>query len=136
MGRAAARTVKQSKGESMSQEVAVNPKAQDAINAARILYFMHGVCFFFSFGVFNLVPLVINYSKRPDAEGTIAFSHHTWMIRSFWFYVLWVAVGWVCAATLIGIPVALCIWGVTWLWEAYRIVRGFVDLNNGRPAAL
>jgi uncharacterized membrane protein len=120
----------------MNQEVAIDRRAEDAINTARILYFAHGVCFFFSLGIFNIVPLIINYSKRPEAEGTIAFSHHTWMIRSFWFYILWAAVGWVCAITLIGIPVALLIWGVTWLWEAYRVIRGFVDLNNGRPAAL
>jgi uncharacterized membrane protein len=25
------------------------------------------------------------------------------------------------------------VWGLAWLWMAYRIIRGFLDLNNGRP---
>jgi uncharacterized membrane protein len=121
----------------MSQELVIDDrKTEDAVNTARILYFVHGVCFFFSLGMLNLVPLIVNYIKRPEAEGTIAFSHHTWMIRSFWFFILWMAVGWVCFATLIGIPVAILVWCGAWIWEAYRIIRGFVDLNNKLPAAL
>lgn len=56
-----------------------------------------------------------------------------WQIRSFWWHVFWVVVGAIMWITLIGIPVALLVWGLAWLWKAYRLVRGFIDLNNNNP---
>jgi len=60
------------------------------------------------------------------------YSHHSWMIRSFWWYLVWSVVAWVFAVTIIGIPLAVLVWGVAWLWAAYRIIRGFVDLNGNK----
>ena len=25
------------------------------------------------------------------------------------------------------------VWGLAWLWMGYRIIRGFLDLNNNKP---
>jgi len=71
-------------------------------------------------------------AKRPDSEGTLVHSHHTWMIRSFWYYMIWMVVGGVLFLTIIGIPVAWLVWTVAWVWKAYRLIRGFIDLNNNR----
>lgn len=116
----------------MNQDITLDRRSDDAVNLARILYAVHGATFFFSLGLLSIVPLIVNYAKRPDAEGTIAFSHHGWMIRSFWWYVAWMVVGGLLFATFIGIPIAFCVWGVAWLWKAYRLIRGFIDLNNKR----
>jgi len=37
---------------------------------------------------------------------------------------------------LIGIPLAFLGWGVAWLWKAYRLLRGFIDLNNNTPVPM
>ena len=37
------------------------------------------------------------------------------------------------APLIIGILVVWIVTPVVWLWMAYRIIRGFVDLNNNRP---
>lgn len=100
-----------------------------AVNTARMLYFIHGATFFFSFGLLSIVPLIINYSKRPETVGTFVHSHHSWMIKSFWWYAIWCLVSIVVALTIIGIPIAIAIFGAAWLWKAYRLIRGFVDLN-------
>lgn len=118
----------------MNQDLSPARRTEDAINLARILYAAHGITFFFSLGLLSVVPLIVNYAKRPDAEGTLAYSHHGWMIRSFWWYVVWMVVGGIVFATFIGIPIAIVIWGVAWVWKAYRLIRGFVDLNNNRQA--
>ena len=55
------------------------------------------------------------------------------MIRSFWFYALWMVIGGILFVTLIGIPLAWLIWTVAWLWKAYRLIRGFLDLNSNKP---
>ena len=115
----------------MSQQLVLDD-VSDSKNLARILYIVHGLTFFFSLGTLSILPVIVNYVKRPDSAGTMVHSHHTWMIRSFWFYVLWMTLGGLVALTVIGFPIALIMWGVAWIWKAYRLIRGFVDLNNNR----
>ena len=86
----------------------------------------------FAFGVTALIGLVINYIKRPDAQGTIVYSHHAWMVRSFWIYVALMAVALVLAVTIILIPLAWLLGCAAWIWYAYRLIKGFIDLNNNR----
>jgi uncharacterized membrane protein len=43
------------------------------------------------------------------------------------------AVALVLAVTLIGIPLAWLVGVGAWIWMAYRIIRGFLDLNNNKP---
>ncbi|MFC0133482.1 hypothetical protein CR105_07945 [Massilia eurypsychrophila] len=114
----------------MSQDLVLDRNSEDAKQFARLMYIAHAVTFFFSFGLLSIVPVIFNYVKRPYTEGTLVYSHHTWMIRSFWWYVLWIVVG---AALFITIVGPWIVWGVAWVWKAYRLIRGFVDLNNNRP---
>ena len=116
----------------MSQELVLDSNLEDAKQFARIMYIAHAVTFFFSLGMLSFLPLIVNYVKRPDTAGTMVYSHHTWMIRTFWFYALWMAVGWILVLTIIGIPISWIVFAGAWLWNAYRVIKGFVDLNNNR----
>ena len=113
----------------MTEELILDRKIQDEKNTARMLYIVHALTFFFSMALLSIIPLVINYSKRADTEGTLVYSHHTWMIRSFWWFVVWMVVGGLLFVTVIGIPLAWLVWGVAWLWKAYRLIRGFIAVN-------
>ncbi|WP_323141401.1 DUF4870 family protein [Massilia phyllosphaerae] len=121
----------------MSQELVYERGVEDAKQFARILYVAHALTFFFSAGMLSILVLIVNYVKRPDTAGTMVYSHHTWMIRSFWWYAIWFAIATVIFFTLglilIGLPIAWGIWGLAWIWMAYRIIRGFMDLNNNKP---
>jgi uncharacterized membrane protein len=119
-----------SKENGMAQELVYERGIEDAKQFARILYIAHAATFFFSLGLFNVVVLIVNYIRRPETVGTMVYSHHTWMIRSFWWYVLWVAVGWFLWFTVV---LPFVVWGLAWVWMAYRIIKGFLDLNNNRP---
>lgn len=79
-------------------------------------------------GLTSIVGLVINYLKRDDYDELFA-SHHAWMIRSFWWAVLWGVLGIVTA--LIGIGWVILF--VVWVWYVYRHVRGLIALFNGEP---
>jgi len=116
----------------MTQELVLDRGVEDAKQLARILYLVHAASFFLSLGLFSFVPLIVNYIKRPDTQGSIVYSHHSWMIRSFWYYMIWMFVAIVLAITIIGIPLAWLIGIGAWLWKAYRLIRGFLDLNNNR----
>lgn len=118
----------------MSQDIILDSQLQQTKNLAWWLYLIHGASFVFSLGAFSFIPLIINYVKRDEAAGTFVYSHHSWMIRSFWWYVAWIVVGAILWITLIGIPLAFVVWGVAWLWKAYRLLRGFLDLNNNTPS--
>jgi len=116
----------------MSQELVFDRGLEDAKQMARILYVVHGLTFFFSLGMLSFLPLIVNYIKRPESVGTMVYSHHTWMIRSFWIYIICIAVAVVLAITIILIPLAWLLGVGAWLWKAYRLIRGFLDLNSNR----
>lgn len=78
----------------------------------------------------SLIALVINYVKggRDIPLG----SHHRWMIRTFWWTILWMILGGILMITVIGIPLAWVIFAVAWIWWIYRHVRGLIVLLDGR----
>jgi uncharacterized membrane protein len=117
----------------MSQELVLDSKLQSLKNLAWWLYIFHGASLVFSMGAFSWIPLIISYLKRDDAAGTFVYTHHNWQIRSFWWYLVWMVVGGLLFATVIGIPFAFGIWGLAWLWKAYRLIKGLLDLNANKP---
>jgi uncharacterized membrane protein len=117
----------------MSQQLVLDRGVEDAKNLARILYMVHAATFFFSLGMLSFLPLIVNYIKRPDTAGTLVYSHHTWMIRSFWIYIVCLFITVVLVVTIVGIPLAWLIGVCAWLWKAYRLIRGFINLNENRP---
>jgi uncharacterized membrane protein len=60
-------------------------------------------------------------------------SHFSWQIRTFWFALLWLAIGGILFATVVGIPFALALWFGTGIWVLYRIIRGWLALSSQRP---
>ncbi len=83
----------------------------------------------------SIIAVILNYVKRREARGTWLESHFRWQIRTFWFGLLWVVL---CllfvAATLgIGLLIAGLPLGVVGLWFIYRVVRGWLRLNDRLP---
>jgi uncharacterized membrane protein len=116
----------------MTQELVFDSKLQSDKNLAWWLYIFHAASLVFSLGAFSWIPLIINYVKRGDTADTFVYSHHSWQIRSFWWYLVWMVVGGILFATFIGIPLAFVVWGAAWLWKAYRLIKGIVDLNDNK----
>jgi uncharacterized membrane protein len=85
----------------------------------------------FAFGITAIVGLVINYVKRDEAAGTVYQSHFDWQIRTFWWGLLWTVVGIVLSFLLVGFAVLF----VVWIWAIYRVVKGFLKLNDNQPVA-
>ena len=117
----------------MAQEIVFDSNTQSLKNLAWWLYLFHGASLVFSLGAFSWIPLIVSYLKRGDAAGTFVYSHHTWQIRSFWWYLFWMVMGGVLFATFIGIPLAFAVWGLAWIWKAYRLIKGLLDLNDNKP---
>jgi uncharacterized membrane protein len=81
----------------------------------------------------SILAVILNYAKRGDVRGTYLESHFRWQIRTFWFALLWIVIAGVLFVTIIGIPLAWLIVVITGVWVLYRIGRGWLALNEGRP---
>jgi uncharacterized membrane protein len=78
----------------------------------------------------SIIAVILNYVKRAEVRGTWLDSHFSWQIRTFWYAVLWLAVGAAAFITLIGIPIAFVLWFATGIWVLYRIIRGWLALSS------
>ena len=78
----------------------------------------------------SIIAVILNYVKRSEVRGTWLDSHYSWQIRTFWYALLWLAVGGVLFATVVLIPVAFVLWFATGIWVLYRIIRGWLALAS------
>ncbi len=116
----------------MTPATVLDEKVQSIKQLAWWLYLMHGASLVLGLGMLSWIPLIVSYLKRDSAAGTFVYSHHSWQIRTFWWSFGLCVLGFLLFLTLVGIPLALLIWFGTWLWAAYRIVKGFLDLNDNK----
>ena len=136
--------------------------AAEGKDVAWIAYILHAVGYFSALMWPALVDLIVNYVKRGTARGGFVDSHHEWLIRTFWFGLLWYllslgtmlwgawpvvqsvlraasaqdtyVIGWDAIFAVIG---AATLGGIgfvaTWLWLLYRVIRGMINLANSKP---
>jgi uncharacterized membrane protein len=88
-------------------------------------------------GVLGIVGIIMAYVKRGDAIGSWLASHYRWLIRTFWFSLLWGAIGWIClivlAIVIIGFLIGPAIWIATSIWVIYRLIRGYLLFKDSKP---
>ena len=91
----------------------------------------------FVFGLPSIVAVIMNYVRQADARGTFLESHFSWQIRTFWFAWLWFFV-----ILALSLPLMLVAIGfftlpagyvLVGIWVVYRIIRGWLALNDRRP---
>jgi uncharacterized membrane protein len=84
-------------------------------------------------GLIGVIGLIVAYVKRDEARGTWVASHLRWLIRTFWFSLLWAVVGGVFAVTIIGLVVAIPLWAIASIWVIYRVIRGYLLFKDSKP---
>ncbi|OEY65287.1 DUF4870 family protein [Marinobacter sp. X15-166B] len=97
-------------------------------NLAVVVYILQALSFFVG-GISGLAGVIVNYVKLEDVANTWIEPHFRWQIRTFWIGLLWTVIGVVTVPLLIGWFILL---GVS-IWVIYRIVKGALALNDGRP---
>ena len=81
----------------------------------------------------SIIAVIINYVKRGEVAGTMLESHFRWQLRTFWFALMWVVIGWLLIITLIGVVIGVPLLLGVGVWVLYRIVRGWINLANRNP---
>ena len=119
--------------------------ANGLVRLTHIIYLLHGfsvlmgilgpalIITTFLTGWPSIIAVIINYAKRDDVRGTYLDSHFGWQIRTFWYTLLWVAIAALLFITVIGIVLAYIVAVGAGVWVFYRIVRGWIALNDGKP---
>ena len=121
--------------------VAVDPRH---ISYTHVMYLLHAasivmgaagsafIATVFVFGLHSIVAVIMNYVRRSDVRGTWLDSHFRWQLRTFWIAAVLMIVIWPLVITVILIPFVLVATFVIGLWAAYRVVRGWIALRDGR----
>lgn len=75
-----------------------------------------------------LVAFILDLVKKGEAQGTWQESHFSWRIRS----VVWAAVLYIVTAPLwlLFLAPGWIAWAIVSLWFLYRVIRGWMNLNN------
>jgi uncharacterized membrane protein len=78
-----------------------------------------------------VVAFILDLVKRDDARGTWQESHFSWRIRS----VLWAGILYVVTLPLwlLFVIPGWIAWGVISIWFVYRVIRGWLALNDRKP---
>ena len=84
-------------------------------------------------GLPSISAVIMNYARRSATRGTYLESHFRWQIRTFWYALLWAVVCGMLMLTIIGIPLAMIGLAALGIWIAYRVIRGWLALKDGRP---
>ena len=101
---------------------------------ATILYVMHAISPF-TLWTLSVVAVVIGAVMRDRVRGTYVESHYAYLARTFIWMVVWVVVtSIVFTITIIGFFLLWLPWGILTIWYLYRVIRGWLRLNDGKPA--
>ena len=80
------------------------------------------------FGVAAIAAIVLIYVKRSDAAGTLYAAHFDWLLRTFWWSVLWLVISFVTTVIFIG----YIGFPIVFVWAVYRLIKGWLALLEGR----
>lgn len=85
--------------------------------------------FSFLFMVTALIGVIVLHIKRDEYYGTWLESHFRWLIRTFWWGLLWLVI---CLPLML-LLVGHLLWVLVSIWLIYRVVKGWLYLNDRRP---
>ena len=122
----------------MSTDPAASPgrSLEDEKRLAHVLYILHALAPFTAW-LLAVIAIILGMAKRDDVRGTWLDSHFSWLSRTFWWGLLWIVVcGLVTALmffTLLLIPLMWLPFTLLFIWYLYRVIKGWLRLNDGRP---
>ncbi len=76
-----------------------------------------------------VIAVIISHIKVRETQSAFIRSHHSWLIRTFWWGLLWSLVCGVLTLVLVG----YLGFAVLALWWLYRTIRGFINYGEKRP---
>ncbi|WP_413203610.1 DUF4870 family protein [Rhodospirillum sp. A1_3_36] len=121
------------------------PEPEGARTMVQVIYALYVVSFFY--GITSVFGLTMAYLKRGDYTGTIYADHLTWLIRTFWFSILFSLISLAIilsnslslAYLMMGMTMgfwyslpgaAILILCFTVIWFIYRVFKGMFAISK------
>lgn len=112
-------------------EVIANDAAQASESertTLTIAYVLHVIGPFTAF-LLNIGGVILNHVKAAETRNEYIRSHHVWMLRTFWWTLLWS----VLCIPLCFILIGFVGYAIVGLWWIYRVIRGLINYSERRP---
>ena len=94
-----------------------------------VLYGMHTVAPF-TMWTLSVIAVIVNYVRRSDENDPVYAAHHGYMIRTFWWALLWLVL--TSPLYLLMFLPGFLAWLVIGAWYLYRYLRGWLRFNDNR----
>ena len=134
-------------------DYAISDKEQRSLITYNHITYLLYIISYLTAGLLWIVPIAMNYGKRHDADGTWLATHFDWQIKTFWYSIVWFAIGLVITLVSVGslgisvmadsnnlaigsvlfTGLGILIIVFTIIWHLYRIARGWIALSDQRP---
>ncbi len=100
----------------------------------QILYILHAIAPF-TYWILALIAVIIGAIARDPSRGTFVESHYAYLSRTFWWGLLWLVLfTGIFILTVVGIFLLFIPWFILTVWYLYRVIRGWLRLNDRLPA--
>ena len=111
-------------------ESPIKPPGTDLRLLTHVVYALYAIGFLTSgfLAIATVAAIVVMYIKRADTAGTLYSAHFDWLLRTFWWALLWCGIGFILLLIFVGWIVIFA----TIVWVIYRIARGWLALLDGR----
>lgn len=110
-----------------------SPLSQHGDKFSSLLRLTHVIYGLQGFALIVVLPyfiaIIFNYVKKDEVKGTWLESHFQWQIRTFWLNLLWVIIGLFTLSIFVGRIILFA----TICWYIYRVLKGWLYLNDNKP---
>ncbi|UNK06204.1 hypothetical protein MN210_06320 [Psychrobacter raelei] len=133
-------------------DILSHEQQESLIRYNHITYLLYALSFFTA-GLMWIVPIVMNYARRQQADGTWLATHFDWQIKTFWYSIILGILGIIIGViglgglgigvfadssnVALGSTALTVVGGIIFLfsiiWHIYRIVKGWIALSDKRP---
>ncbi|HZR36576.1 MAG TPA: hypothetical protein VFA75_14485 [Nevskia sp.] len=90
-------------------------------------------CATFVTGFAGIAGVILCHIKVGESGNEFLRSHYRWLIRTFWFTLLWAVVCGVLVASIIFAVLGGIGFAALFVWHLYRLIRGLVTFSERRP---
>lgn len=96
-------------------------------NLVMVVYALYALSFIT--GLTAIIGVVIAHVKKGEMPGSLYDAHFSYQIRTFWWSLLGALIAVLTMFIVIGFFLAFAVA----IWFIYRIVKGFLRINDGLP---
>jgi uncharacterized membrane protein len=97
-------------------------------NILLIAYVLYALGPFTIFSV-AIAGVIINHLKINETHNHFIRSHHRWLMRTFWFSLLWSIIGIALILLIVGYAIGVAVA----IWYIYRVIRGALNFSERKP---